>query len=92
MIGLIAKIGGFFVALIAVALIVLNITNVWNPGTLSWSAPDVAPCHRWVEANRPGRDPQLVQVRWVWTGQNYGWGCYVEFGDFEVETVTPMPK
>ena len=34
MIGLIFKIFGFIAGMIAVALIALNATNVWNPGTL----------------------------------------------------------
>lgn len=92
MIGLIFKVFAFFGILIAAALIALNITNVWNPGTISLTTPDVEPCRRWLEANHRGRTTELVQVRWIWTTQNYGWGCYVEFSDFDVITVTPMPE
>jgi hypothetical protein len=92
MVGLIFKIGLFFAIVIAILLFVLNITNVWNPGTISVTAPDVAPCHRWIETYHKGRDPQIVQVRWIMTMKDYGWGCYIEFGDFDVETVSPMPK
>ena len=92
MIGLIFKILGFFAALIVGALIVLNITNVWNPGTLSLTAPDREACARYAAATFPKREIQLMEVRWIVTAQNYGWGCYYEFGNFDVRTVTPMPK
>jgi hypothetical protein len=90
--GLIFKIGVFFAILIGGALIALNALNIWNPGTLSWTAPDRGICERYAVANFPDREIQLLEVRWVITAQNYGWGCYYEFGDFEVETVTPMPE
>lgn len=92
MLGLIFKIFGFIAGMIAVALIALNATNVWNPGTLSLTAPSEEPCHRYAQVNHPNKPTQLVQVRWIMTAQNYGWGCYFEFGDFDVMTVTPMPK
>lgn len=91
MVGLIAKIGGFFAVLIFGTLILLNVTNVWNPGTVSLTAPDREPCERYAVQHFKGRKIQLTQVRWVFTAQDYGWGCYFEFGNFEVRTVTPMP-
>jgi hypothetical protein len=91
-IGLLFKVFAFFAILIGGALVALNATNVWNPGTLSWSAPDRSICERYAAVNHKDRDIQLLEVRWVVTSQNYGWGCYFEFGDFEVETVTPMPE
>ena len=92
MVGLIVKILGFFVVLILVALLILNITNVWDPGTLSFTAPDRAPCERYAAQHFPNTDIELMQVRFVVTAENYGWGCVYEFGDFNVQSVTPMPK
>jgi hypothetical protein len=92
MVGLIVKILGFFASLIVVGLLILNITNVWNPGTLSFTAPDVEPCKRWLEQHHPNRSVELTEVRFIFTAKDYGWGCYFEFGDFDVETVSPMPK
>jgi hypothetical protein len=92
MIGLIFKIGAFFAALILGILLLLNITNAWNPGTLSLTAPDRAICQRYALANFPKREIQLMEVRWIATAENYGWGCYYEFGNFDVMTVTPMPE
>lgn len=92
MIGLILKVFLTIGVLIAGALLALNVTNVWDPGTLSVTAPSVDRCHRWLAANHPNRPTELVQVRWVWTAKDYGWGCYIEFGDFDVLTVTPMPE
>ncbi len=93
MVGLIFKLGFFFLGIIFAILVVLNMTNVWNPGTVSVTAPDVAPCHRYIETYYKDKStPELVQVRWIMTMQNYGWGCYIEFGDFDVITVSPMPK
>lgn len=92
MVGLIFKILGFFAGLILIGLVILNVTNTWNPGTLSVTAPDKEPCERYAAAYFPKRDIQLLQVRWVMTMKDYGWGCYYEFGNFEVITVTPMPR
>ncbi len=92
MIGLIFKVFLAIAVLIGGALLALNITNVWDPGTLSLTAPSVDACQRWVTANHPDRPTELVEVRWIWTAENYGWGCYFEFGDFDVLTVSPMPK
>jgi hypothetical protein len=92
MIGLILKIFFAIGVLIAGTLVALNVTNVWDPGTLSLTAPDDQACHRWLASNHPNRTTELVQVRWIWTAQNYGWGCYIEFGNFDVLTVTPMPR
>jgi hypothetical protein len=92
MVGLIVKILGFFAGLIVIALLILNITNLWNPGTLSITAPDKEPCVRYAATHHKDRTIELLVVRFVFTEQNYGWGCYFEFGDFDVETVTPMPK
>ena len=93
MVGLIFKIGMFFVGLIAIGLVILNMTNVWNPGTIAITAPDVEACHRYIQTHyKEKATPELVQVRWIMTMQNYGWGCYIEFGDFDVVTISPMPK
>ncbi len=92
MVGLLAKILGFFAAVILVILLILNVTNVWDPGTLSVTAPDQAPCERYAAVHHKDRRIELLQVRWVMTAENYGWGCYFEFGDFDVQTVTPMPE
>lgn len=92
MLGLIFKIGGFFTALILGALIILNITNAWNPGTLRLTAPGREPCVRYAVQHFEGRKPRLTEVRWIFTAQDYGWGCSFEFGDFDVRTVTPMPE
>jgi hypothetical protein len=92
LIGLIAKIGLFFAAIIVALLVVLNMTNVWNPGTLRWTAPSVEPCRRYVAATFPRSEPQIVEVRWIWSAKNYGWGCHFEFGNLDVRTVSPMPE
>lgn len=92
MVGLIFKILGFFAGLILITLLILNITNAWNPGTLSVTAPSREPCERYAAANFPEREIQLMEVRFIWTAKDYGWGCYYEFGNFDVQTVTPMPK
>lgn len=92
MVGLIFKIGAFFAVIIFGILIVLNVTNAWDPGTVSLTAPDKEPCERYAATYFKGREIQLLQVRWVMTAENYGWGCYYEFGNFDVRTVTPMPK
>jgi hypothetical protein len=92
MVGLILKLIAFFAAVVLIALVALNATNVWNPGTLSLSAPDKGACERYAQATFPKREIQLLEVRWIVTAQNYGWGCYFEFGDFDVLTVTPMPE
>ncbi|MEX0875007.1 MAG: hypothetical protein WD646_06970 [Actinomycetota bacterium] len=92
MVGLILKVFFFISVLVVGTLVALNATNVWNPGTLRLTAPSVDACHRWAEINRPNDPTELVEVRWIWTSQNYGWGCHFEFGDFDVLTVTPMPK
>lgn len=92
MIGLIVKIFTMFGAVILAVLIVLNVTNVWDPGTISLTAPDQAPCDRYAAATWPNRSPREIDVRWIVTAENYGWGCYFEFGDLVVETVTPMPE
>jgi hypothetical protein len=92
MIGLIVKVFAFFGVLIIGALMALHFTGTWTAGTVRLTAPDVAPCHRWVEANHPNRDPVLVQVRWIWAAEDYGWGCHIEFSTFNIVTVTPMPE
>ena len=92
MIGLILKVFVVIGVLITGTLLALNVANVWNPGTLAITAPDVDACHRWLAANHPNRQTELVQVRWVWTAKDYGWGCHIEFGDFDVLTVSPMPR
>jgi hypothetical protein len=92
MVGLILKVL-FFCALIVFALAaLLNFTDAATWGTMSWSAPDVAPCHRIVEERDTNQTPEIVQVRWIWSIKEYGWGCYIEWDDFEVETITPMPE
>lgn len=95
MIGLIIKILGFVVGVIAAILLVLNITNVWNPGTLSFTPPSNATCVQYAKnyLEKQHGTPTVVDVRWIMTQQNYGWGCYYEFGDISNQmTVTPIPK
>lgn len=92
MVGLIFKILGFFAAIIVGILLILNITNVWNPGTLSLTPPDRSACERYATTNFPKRNIQLMEVRFIFTAENYGWGCYYEFGNFDVRTVSPMPE
>jgi hypothetical protein len=92
MVGLIFKLLGFFAVIIFGALLILNITNVWDPGTLSVTAPDRSACETYAMTNFPDREIQLMEVRFIFTAENYGWGCYYEFGNFEVETVSPMPR
>jgi hypothetical protein len=92
MIGLIIRVLAFFVGVIVAILLALNITNVWNPGTLAWTAPDKAPCVEYAKGQFKDKGPPVViDVRWIMTQQNYGWGCYYEFRDFSSATVTPIP-
>jgi hypothetical protein len=66
----------------------LNKANVIKPGTISARTPDVAPCKRVTEQY----DPVYVEVRWIWSKNAYGWGCFYETDDFKTHTIAPMPK
>jgi hypothetical protein len=92
MVGLIFKVFTMIAGVIAVVLIVLAITHTWEPGTLSLSQPKLEPCQRYAKAAFAQNPPKIIDVRWLLTAKNYGWGCYFEFSDFTSETVTPMPK
>lgn len=92
MIGLIAKVLLFFLILIAAAGVLLAVTGVAKPGTISLTQPDVAPCRRAVAALQPPQNPVYVQVRWVWEPKAYGWGCFWETEDAVRRTIAPMPK
>jgi hypothetical protein len=90
MVGLIAKV--LFACLLVVAgiLTALNQTGLATWGTISFKQPAVEPCERY--ATRLPNEPVLIEVRWAWVVDEYGWGCYFEFGDDSKATVTPMPK
>jgi hypothetical protein len=90
MIGLIAKIWGMFLAFIFVILVILALTGVCKPGTISLSKPDVAPCQAIIDREKP--KPHIVEVRWLWEPKAYGWGCYYEYDISTHRTITPMPK
>ena len=90
MIGLIVKLWLGIAVLLFAVLVVLNLTGVFKPGTISLSKPDVAPCQRIVAGE--SRKPHVVEVRWLWEPKAYGWGCYFEYDISDTRTVTPMPK
>ncbi|MEX2395347.1 MAG: hypothetical protein WD826_12810 [Actinomycetota bacterium] len=100
MIGLILKVLFFFALFIFGIAALLNFTDTMTWGTMSLSAPDVEPCRRVINERQEAarisggsvREPELLQVRWIWSIAEYGWGCYIEWDDFEVETITPMPE
>jgi hypothetical protein len=87
-IGLIFKLILGFVVFVAGALVVLNVTDVVNPGTIALHQPDVAPCRRAVE----DLHPEYVEVRWVWHQHAYGWGCFYELENGSTGTIAPMPR
>lgn len=91
MLGLIFKILGFIAAIIFAVLLILNITNVWNPGTLSLSMPNVEPCQRYAQQFFESQ-PNVIEVRWIMTAKDYGWGCFFEYDISSTQTLTPMPK
>jgi hypothetical protein len=99
-VGLIFKVLFFFALFIFGVAALLNFTDTVTWGTMSLAAPDVAPCQRVINerqeaaraAGKSAREPEILQVRWVWSQYEYGWGCYIEWDDFEVETITPMPE
>jgi hypothetical protein len=90
--GLIFKVLLFFAIIIFGLAALLNFTDTMTWGTMSLSTPDVAACQRFLDARGDTRRPELMQVRWIWSAKEYGWGCAYEWDDFEVETVTPMPE
>jgi hypothetical protein len=91
MLGLIVKIFGFIAAIIFAVLLILNVTNVWNPGTLSLSTPSVEPCQRYAQQFFKS-PPHLIEVRWIMTSKDYGWGCFFEYDISTTQTLTPMPQ
>lgn len=92
MIGLILKVLSFFFVLLLGFAALLNFTDTMTWGTVSLTTPKVDACQRFLDARGEKRTPELMQVRWIWTLEEYGWGCYFEWGDFNIETVTPMPE
>jgi len=90
MFGLIVKLWAFIFALALIILVVLNLTGVFKPGTISLSKPNDAPCQR-IAASDP-LHPHIVEVRWLWNPKAYGWGCYFEYNISDSKTVAPMPK
>jgi hypothetical protein len=90
MVGLILKLWLFIVILLVGALVILDLTGVAKPGTLSFVQPNVAPCKRLAQAD--SRGPHVVEVRWIWEPKAYGWGCYFEYNISDTRTVIPMPK
>jgi hypothetical protein len=90
MIGLIFKLWlGIAVVLLAI-LVILNLTGVLKPGTISLTTPNVAPCQRAIANDKV--KPHVVEVRWLWEPKAYGWGCYFEYDISDTRTITPMPK
>jgi hypothetical protein len=90
MIGLILKFWLFIFGLLVVVLVILNLTGVFKPGTLSFHKPDGAPCQRIAATDKA--HPHVVEVRWIWNPKAYGWGCYFEYDVSTSKTITPMPK
>lgn len=90
MIGLIVKLWVFIFGLVVVALVILALTGVFKPGTLSFSKPDDAPCKRIAATDT--RRPHIAEVRWIWEPKAYGWGCYFEYDISDSRTIVPMPK
>ncbi len=90
MIGMILKLWLFILGLLVVVLVILNLTGVFKPGTLSFSKPDATPCEK--IAATYTRKPHVVEVRWIWNPKSYGWGCYFEYDVSTSQTITPMPK
>jgi hypothetical protein len=92
MLGLLFKVFLFFAVIIFGVFAILDVTNVWNPGTLALTRPGVEPCQRYADQYLRDRKPHIVEVRWIMTSQNYGWGCYFEYDISDSITVSPMPK
>ena len=90
MIGLIVKLWLFIAVLVVAVLVVLNLTGVFKPGTISFRKPDVAPCQRAIAGEK--RTPNVIEVRWLWEPKHYGWGCYYEYDISDTRTIAPMPK
>jgi len=87
---MILKLWLFIFGLLVVVLVILNLTNVVKPGTLSFRQPNAAPCQK-IAASDP-RHPHIVEVRWIWAPKSYGWGCYFEYDIGDSRAITPMPK
>jgi hypothetical protein len=90
MIGLLLKLWLFIFGLVLIALVILNLTGVFKPGTISLHKPDAAPCQRLAAADK--NHPRVVEVRWLWNAKSYGWGCYFEYDISDSRSITPMPK
>ncbi len=90
MLGLLVKLWLFIIGAVAILLVVLNITGVFKPGTISLHKPDGTPCQRIAAADV--NHPRIAEVRWLWNPKAYGWGCYFEYDIGDSRTVAPMPK
>lgn len=91
MLGLIAKVMFALVVLVAGIVFALDRTGVATMGSVSFRTPAVEPCVRYAQQRLQSK-PVVTEVRWIWEPQEYGWGCYYEFGDDSKATITPMPK
>lgn len=76
--------------LVVGTLWVLNALDIAKPGTIAYNAPDREPCRRLPEA----KGAFLINARWIWTLDGYGWGCTYEYDSpvGRTATVVPMPK
>ena len=79
MLGLIAKVLGFCLLVLAAIIIALNYSGAATWGTVKLTAPAREPCDRLATTFK--NKPVLTEVRWSWVQKEYGWACYFEFGD-----------
>jgi hypothetical protein len=88
MIGLIFKVLLMLSLLVAGGLVALNAAGVVSPGTIAIQKPAVEPCQRALQ----NEDAVYIHVRWIWSAEAYGWGCFYEQSNGRTRTLVPMPN